>query len=350
MFKIIFTLALFAFSRELLSQNLSCLNFNGSSQLVSTTSNVLNEIDEGNFTFEAWVKGVPINSSMHPTIFSNRSSSSAGVDFFFHSYWGGSASKMLCIQLNGVNYLLVNNGTYNGNILDGLCHHVAVTRNATILTFYVDGVSFGIRIIGDNPTVSSSNPIHIGKDRIINSSFNGTISMVKIWNVALNAQQINESRYCQSNNSAGLVAFWKLNEGIGQLVEESVKYSQDTIGYNGALEIPDPIWGVNSCTTQIVNCDTSTLIFTEVKLILPNVVTPNFDNVNDIYTPISSSGIIELNFIVFNRWGNKLFETQDLNVNWDASTVSDGTYYYIVKYKDQNQNWNSQQGVVHVLK
>ena len=350
MFKVIFTLVLFAFTinRQLLSQNLSCLNFNGSSQLVSTTSSVLNTIDTGNFTFEAWIKGMPTNSSTHPTIFSNRSSSSIGVDFFFHSYWGGSSSKMLCIQLNGKNYLMINNGTFNGEILDGLCHHVAVTRNASILTFYVDGVSFGTRNIGDSPTISSPNQIEIGRDPVINNSFNGVISMVKIWSVSLTGLQISESMYCQSKNASGLEAFWKLNEGIGQLVTEWVNNSQDTTGYTGMLEMTDPVWGIECCIDQISNCDTS--IFSLAKLILPNVVTANSDNVNDIYKPISSSGILELNFVVFNRWGNLLFQTQDLNINWDASAVSDGIYYYVVRYKGVDQNWKSQQGSIHVFK
>lgn len=338
------------------SQNTGCLNFDGNSQLIPSTSQALNNIGTGDFTFEAWVSGEPVGNSPHPTIFSNRSSLTVGTDFFFHNYWGGSQSKMLCVQLNGLNYLLVDNGTYGGEILDGECHHVAVTRSGSTITFYVDGIPFGTRNIGDNPSISSSQPIWIGKDHIVNSTFNGSIENLKIWSIALTEQEINGSMMCEPLDYEYLEAHWRLNEGTGQLVTESVSNTQDHLGNGTSIESDDPIWGNNCCASGIEACDSitpfdvDTPFGVDVYLDLPNVVTPNMDNQNDIFIPVRMFGISNLHCVIFNRWGNLVYETDNLNIAWDASSVSDGVYYYIINYEDIHQRKSTKQGTIQVLK
>lgn len=66
---------------------------------------------------------------------------------------------------------------------------------------------------------------------------------------------------------------------------------------------------------------------------LPNTFTPNGDNSNDLFVPILNRFIERVSFEVFNRWGQKIFESDDPQINWDGtnfggSKLSDGTYYY----------------------
>lgn len=74
---------------------------------------------------------------------------------------------------------------------------------------------------------------------------------------------------------------------------------------------------------------------------LPNVFTPNADGSNDVYKPFSGWRFISrVDFQVFNRWGNLVYQTQDPAINWDGRTtqgeeVSAGTYYYICKLYEQ---------------
>ena len=83
------------------------------------------------------------------------------------------------------------------------------------------------------------------------------------------------------------------------------------------------------------------------NIILPNVFTPNFDSINDVFKPRLDE-ITELNFSIFNRYGNLIFETTRLNGFWDGRTTSgepcnDGTYFCILnatgiegkKYKEK---------------
>ncbi len=68
--------------------------------------------------------------------------------------------------------------------------------------------------------------------------------------------------------------------------------------------------------------------------VLPNVFTPNGDNKNDVFQPMECPAFVEkLKFRVFNRWGAELFNTDDVNINWDGRTnagkeVAAGQYYY----------------------
>lgn len=68
---------------------------------------------------------------------------------------------------------------------------------------------------------------------------------------------------------------------------------------------------------------------------LPNVFTPNGDGTNDKFTPILPYKFIKsVDFIVYNRWGNIVFQTNDPMINWDGKDqesgkpVSDGVYFY----------------------
>jgi hypothetical protein len=40
---------------------------------------------------------------------------------------------------------------------------------------------------------------------------------------------------------------------------------------------------------------------------------------------------------VFNRWGTKVFEASPYLNNWNASELSDGTYFYVLYVNEEQQ-------------
>ena len=68
---------------------------------------------------------------------------------------------------------------------------------------------------------------------------------------------------------------------------------------------------------------------------LPNIFTPNSDNVNDLYHPYPYKFVESIDMKIYNRWGDLVFETTDPDINWDGKDiktnklVSEGVYYYI---------------------
>ena len=63
-------------------------------------------------------------------------------------------------------------------------------------------------------------------------------------------------------------------------------------------------------------------------LFVPNVFTPGGSN--PVFL-ISSYGIINYSIQIFDRWGDKIFESDDVNTHWNGNNVNDGTYYYVVR-------------------
>jgi gliding motility-associated-like protein len=77
---------------------------------------------------------------------------------------------------------------------------------------------------------------------------------------------------------------------------------------------------------------------------IPNVFTPNNDNINDFwFIPFKCPELItNYSLTIFDRWGIKLFEITKLNAGWDGRTISGepvptGTYYYVTEFYINNK-------------
>lgn len=73
---------------------------------------------------------------------------------------------------------------------------------------------------------------------------------------------------------------------------------------------------------------------------LPNTFTPNGDGANELFVPTVNRFIQAVDFQIFNKWGNLIYETADPLILWDGTTssgaeVADGTYYYVCRVFEQ---------------
>tara|TARA_R110002072_G_scaffold271987_1_gene432024 strand:- start:518 stop:1453 length:936 start_codon:yes stop_codon:yes gene_type:complete len=69
---------------------------------------------------------------------------------------------------------------------------------------------------------------------------------------------------------------------------------------------------------------------------IPNVFTPNGDMINDTFYVEQNDALVS--FLIFNRWGNKLYEWESGEVRWSGvndsgKTVEEGVYFYSMNYK-----------------
>ncbi len=91
-------------------------------------------------------------------------------------------------------------------------------------------------------------------------------------------------------------------------------------------------------------CDTAWLTISVNPLatvIIPQVITPNSDNFNDIWTITNLNLFPENEVIIMNRWGDVVYQAQPYNNDWQGqsnsgiqmfgNTLSTGTYFYILK-------------------
>jgi gliding motility-associated-like protein len=92
--------------------------------------------------------------------------------------------------------------------------------------------------------------------------------------------------------------------------------------------------------------DTATSILT-----FPNAFSPNDDTINDTFKPKQYQNIEEFHAYIFNRWGQKLYEWDDVAAEgWDGTyngkPVKQGTYFILVKARGTDgQNFNIRKDV-----
>jgi gliding motility-associated-like protein len=93
------------------------------------------------------------------------------------------------------------------------------------------------------------------------------------------------------------------------------------------------------------------------ELWLPNSFTPNGDGKNDVFKAVYSGKIRSFHMMIFNRWGQKIFESNDINKGWNGTsegkTLPAGTYpWYIIYQPSGNFSTNklTRSGMVTLLK
>lgn len=77
------------------------------------------------------------------------------------------------------------------------------------------------------------------------------------------------------------------------------------------------------------------------EILIPNAFSPNDDGQNDVFRVLNNN-IDEFTMIIYNRWGEKVFETTDISEGWDG-TFRDvpqdiGVYVWNLVYKHQGDN------------
>jgi len=89
------------------------------------------------------------------------------------------------------------------------------------------------------------------------------------------------------------------------------------------------------------------------ELIIYNAFTPNADGVNDVFH-IKGTNIKELHAKIINRWGQELFEWDDLNSGWDGrykgKDVGAGAYFYVVTVLYEDGNVEERNGALELIR
>jgi len=133
------------------------------------------------------------------------------------------------------------------SIVDNQWHHVVGVKSGNTISLYVDGQLLETESFS-TPFGSSYN-LQFGQSGAWNqisqpNHFNGKMSLIRVWDVALTSEQIQSYMHCPPFGTAeGLVGYWKFNEALGDIVYDltgngndgtiyGATYSEDVPGQN----------------------------------------------------------------------------------------------------------------------
>ena len=157
-----------------------------------------------------------------------------------------------------------------------------------------------------------------------------------------------------TNESTGGVDFtWDFGDG-----------SDNEFGYNSSHEFPNENSGtyvVTLIASEGTDCADNERLVIQINDVLifyvPNTFTPDDDPFNPIFIPVFGSGLDESDYelIIFNRWGEVVFETRDVYEGWDGTykgqPVKDGTYVWKLEFLEtMSDKRHSYHGHVNVLR
>jgi gliding motility-associated-like protein len=134
--------------------------------------------------------------------------------------------------------------------------------------------------------------------------------------------QVNSTIEFQSTSSADVVSSeWVFGDGASG-TGTSISHLYENIGtYNVTLTVTSE-WGCEDEVTQPV------LIHPDYTILIPNAFTPNphgpgdgtYDitsSINQVFFPYAEH-VDEFEMFIFDRWGEQLFWTRDINIGWDG--------------------------------
>jgi gliding motility-associated-like protein len=289
--------------------------FSGQNQTVNPTTTTVYYVSGTNANNCSAIDSLSINVNPLPQI----DISSIQINNGNCANGGGTISGIVIIGVPTYTYLW-NDGLNNvgntlsvGDLLPGTFTLTVTDGNSCENTVFVDlGFSDISTVAANNDSISTFPNIAVTVNAYLNDT--GDVSTITIIDNPMN----------------GSASY--LGGGEFEYIPNTGFIGLDSLIY----EICDPI-----CQTQ---CEEATIYFTvgnELEVIIPNGFTPNGDGYNDYFVIVNIEQYPENNIVIFNRWGDKVYEAAPYVNDWDGNSagakmkitgdaVVDGTYFFVL--------------------
>ncbi len=228
----------------------------------------------------------------------------------------------------------VINFTHNGNNnVNNWLWNFTNQPASTIQSPSVSYLNFGIKdikLIVNNGTCSDTISKKINLDNYIKAGFEGVIY------ICPNDQVVFK------DTSVGIISHWEWDFGNGNTSISPTPPTQFYIATNHN-NYNTPIRLIVS--NNIPCSDTVTQIakvLWNCYITVPSAFTPNNDGLNDYLYPLNAYKTRELKFSVYNRFGERIFYSENWMTKWNGSYKSKpadiGTYVWTLSYTDIDTN------------
>ena len=102
----------------------------------------------------------------------------------------------------------------------------------------------------------------------------------------------------------------------------------------------------------VVSQSNEAQIIRDFILYVPNAFTPNSDGLNETFGPVGA-GVDQFSMLIFNRWGELIYESEDMNEQWDGThqskKVQADTYVYKIFATNNEKSVFKKAGKVSVI-
>lgn len=87
---------------------------------------------------------------------------------------------------------------------------------------------------------------------------------------------------------------------------------------------------------------------------IPTAFTPNHDGKNDVFRPLLFGKVKKYSFTIYNRWGQVVFQTPDLNKAWDGNVAGlsqdSNVFVWMCTYQFEGEEVRTERGTVMVIR
>lgn len=132
--------------------------------------------------------------------------------------------------------------------------------------------------------------------------------------------------YDQSENAVKYVYFF--DDSVFRSFDVNPTYFYTSDGVKYPYQIVENVYGCKDTMRQMLYVEPFTIF-------IPNAFTPDGNAINELFTLYPTLEVESWNFMIFNQWGELIYESSDPKTSWDGKykgeVVPIGTYTYILE-------------------
>ena len=185
----------------------------------------------------------------------------------------------------------------------------------------------------------------------------------------VSAVNINTLQWTPYETTTGDISQYRLYRKINGLIDTIINFDPDELQYDDNISHLSARGGRFTYLVEAVilsfsfpsndtlkSFSNETLISQISNIHMPNAFTPNNDGYNDSFGPVNifTDQSADYLFVIYNRWGEKVFETSEINNSWDGQYKNQpsplGVYVYLIHYISPEGLKFEKKGTVTLLK
>ncbi len=170
------------------------------------------------------------------------------------------------------------------------------------------------------------------------------------FNVEPQTVSITDPSISITNLSVGATVWsWNFGDGTSSSVQQPLSHLYADTGTYTIMMITSTQYNCRDTAYETIIVEPDFIFY------IPNAFTPDGDGINDTFT---GKGIFikEFQMMIFDRWGNMIFETVDIQRPWDGKAnhgeemAQRDVYVYVVKVTDFKNKKHNYRGIVTLVR